>query len=285
MISITNTARKFFIKEKSIRKAGKVAGNTGKKSFTVNDIYFKPKPSFIIRGFKRIGILADLHIPFVDSSALDIALQYLKDRQIDCLLLNGDVVDFYSVSFWERRIEYRDLNEERAYILKFFRYLRENFPDIPVFYKEGNHEERLKNFLLKHAPELFNIEELRIEKFLKLKDYDIFYISDNSIKIGKLNVIHGHEYRSYASVNIAISYLRKTLENICVAHHHRSQNDILRKIDGELIGAWVVGCLCKLSPDYQPFNQWTQGFAIVNILDKEGNFYFENKLIYGKYVF
>lgn len=256
-----------------------------KKLSEKSQIFCKERKPYEIRGIKTLGIIADLHIPFLDEDAFFTATSYLRERKIDGLLLNGDVVDFYSVSFWERRPDYRNLDKERMCVFEFFGELRKIFPDIPILFNEGNHELRLKRFLSRHAPELFDIEELEIENFLKLRDYDIQYIGGSRpLKFGHLYIIHGHEIKSFASVNIAISYLRKTGENVCLAHFHKCQNDILRKIDNNLIGAWVIGCLCKLSPDYSPFNNWTHGFAIVSSIG-DGLFCFENKLINGKLIF
>ena len=51
---------------------------------------------------KKIGILSDIHFPYHSLQALTIAIKHLKDSSIDCLYLNGDIMDFYSISRHEK---------------------------------------------------------------------------------------------------------------------------------------------------------------------------------------
>ena len=47
---------------------------------------------------KKIGILSDIHFPYHDLTALTCAIKHLKEENIDCLYLNGDVMDVFSIS-------------------------------------------------------------------------------------------------------------------------------------------------------------------------------------------
>ena len=49
------------------------------------------------------------------------------------------------------------------------------------------------------------------------------------------------------------------------------------------MGAWAVGCLCGLSPDYMPINDWNLGFAFIT-RENDGNFSVENKKIINGYI-
>ena len=256
------------------------------------DVIDIPKPidtnarePYRIEGYRRIGIVCDIHIPYHDYTALKTALRYLYEYEIDTLILNGDVVDFMSVSFWERKPERRNLQAERDLVLKALDRLRKIFPDAEIIYKEGNHEERLERYLMRKAPELYGLEELRVENFLRLDEFGITYVGEKKrIEAGELDIIHGHEYRSFASVNIAISFLRKSFRNILLGHFHRKQEDTKKTVRDELSGAWVVGALCDLKPDYSPNNEWTHGFAFVELFEN-GHFRVRNHLIQGEEVF
>ena len=52
---------------------------------------------------KKIGILSDIHFPYHDLTALTCAIKHLKEQEIDCLYLNGDIQDFYSISGTKRK--------------------------------------------------------------------------------------------------------------------------------------------------------------------------------------
>ena len=61
---------------------------------------------------KKIGILSDIHFPYHDLTALTCAIKHLKEQEIDCLYLNGDIQDFYSISRHEKEKDMRDFKRE-----------------------------------------------------------------------------------------------------------------------------------------------------------------------------
>jgi poly(A) polymerase Pap1 len=76
----------------------------------------------------------------------------------------------------------------------------------------------------------------------------------------------------------------KTFTNVISAHSHVSKSDIFKDLEGEIRGSWAVGCLCNLSPAYNPINQWQHGFAVVDI-DTDGDFEINNRIIDGRKTF
>ncbi|GIW57325.1 MAG: hypothetical protein KatS3mg083_270 [Candidatus Dojkabacteria bacterium] len=248
------------------------------------DTYLYSDKKYVIDGPAKIGVLSDVHIPFFDKSALIAALKYLKNHKITHLVLLGDFVDFYAISFWEKSPDRRQLKKEVDMARQMLYVLREIFPVEKIIYVEGNHENRWYRYMMKNAPEIYGIDDFEVEKILRLSDYKIEYLSGGTfIEAGKLSLIHGHEYRSYASINIAVSYLRKSFKNIMLGHFHQPQEYIQRKIDGDIEGAWVVGCLCDLRPAYMPNNNWTHGFALVEV-ESDRSFVVINKKIFDSKV-
>ena len=69
------------------------------------------------------------------------------------------------------------LREEIEMTISFFSYLRELFPTQPIFYKLGNHEERIKNYLLRSAKEFADIDNLKMENLLHLDEFKILSYS------------------------------------------------------------------------------------------------------------
>ena len=91
--------------------------------------------------------------------------------------------------------------------------------------------------------------------------------------------LHGHEIKtSWNVVNIARTLFLKTFSNIIFGHFHTTQEYIFRTLTGEILGAWSVGCLCNLFPEYRPINNWNNGFAYIEIY-RNGDFVVENKKI------
>jgi hypothetical protein len=53
-------------------------------------------------GFKRALMISDVHVPYHDIDALKMALRHGKKLEADAVILNGDLCDFYSISFWDK---------------------------------------------------------------------------------------------------------------------------------------------------------------------------------------
>ena len=245
-----------------------------------NSLYEEYIPHILPASANNILIINDVHIPFHDKNALLLALKHGKERDVNTIIVNGDLIDLYSQSRFNRLPKFRNTKVEIGYTKQFLTMLREKFPHAVIVYKEGNHELRLKDFLMRNAPELYEIDEIKLDELLGLKKLRIDWIEDKRlIKVGKLFVIHGHEIFSGAgAINVARIIRLKTNENVIFGHFHKSQEDFQTSISGKTIGSWSVGCLCGLNPQYAPINQWNSGFAVVEV-DKDETFDVDNKLI------
>ena len=65
--------------------------------WTVPKSLAAPIPDFIFPDFKKVGIMADVHIPYHNNKAVMAAIEFFKKIEIDAILLNGDCIDFYQV--------------------------------------------------------------------------------------------------------------------------------------------------------------------------------------------
>lgn len=231
-------------------------------------------------------VLSDIHIPYHDESALSTALEWGLNNDIDCIILNGDIMDCYPVSSFIKDVGMPSLREEIEMTQSFFQYLRELFPIIPIYYKLGNHEERVRNYLLRNAKEFSDVDNLKFENLLKLDAFDIKLVNREIIKLGKLNVLHGHEMGEsvFSPVNPARGMFLKSKSSTLFGHNHTTSHHSENNINGEATGVWSMGCLCTLSPDYRPYayTKWNLGFACVEV-SKDGNFRVYNfKILNGE---
>jgi predicted phosphodiesterase len=232
---------------------------------------------------KKLLVLSDIHIPYHDKTSLMLALREGKKENVDGILLNGDILDFYHLSKFSKDHRKPTIKDE-IQIFKFFvDQLKQRFPESTIYFKEGNHEIRLQRWLRDHAymfDGMFDFEHI-----IDWKALNIVYLKDNiGVKIGKLHIIHGHEIRtSMGVVNIARTYYNKAGVNLMLGHWHQSQEYITRSMDGVMHGCWSIGCLCKLDADYTyGVNQWVNGFAIVEVINDKGDFRVKNhKIISG----
>ena len=44
-------------------------------------------------------------------------------------------------------------------------------------------------------------------------------------------------------------------------HNHRTSTYGEKTSDNKYLYSWTLGCLCDMSPDYMPINQWNHGFG------------------------
>lgn len=232
----------------------------------------------------RYLVLSDIHIPYHDMDSISTALEWGLNNDIDCIILNGDIMDCYPVSSFIKEVGMPSLREEIEMTQAFFSYLRELFPIIPIYYKLGNHEERVRNYLLRNAKEFSDVESLKFENLLRLESFGIKLVNREIIKLGKLNVLHGHEMGEsvFSPVNPARGMFLKAKSSTLFGHNHQVSHHSENNINGESTGVWSMGCLCTLSPDYRPYayTKWSHGFACVDV-NEDLTFHVNNMKIIG----
>lgn len=214
---------------------------------------------------KKIGILSDIHVPFHSVEAVVCAIKRLREEKIDCLYLNGDTFDFYSISRHEKEKDLRDFPKEIEMCRNFLQKLRDIFPNIPIYFKAGNHENRYQRYLNEQAEEFAQLHEMQFDKWFRLDVLDIKFVPDwQGMEMGDLLVCHGHELMA-GGMNPSQSTFNKTFCNTLIGHVHRTTNTIKKDGFKKFIHTYSTGCLTQLSPKYYPFAQHNNGFAIVTI--------------------
>lgn len=230
--------------------------------------------TFDIEGAVRCLVLSDIHIPFHDRDAVILALKHGKKMKCNVILLNGDIMDCYRLSRWETDPRKFPFHREVSDAIAFFETLRENFPKAKIVWKLGNHEERFDASMKREHAVLLDIPEFDLPKLVHADKLGIEMVSDmRPIKVGKLTVLHGHEYKFSISnpVNPARGlYLRAKVSTMC-GHFHQTSQHSESDLDGKVVSAWSTGCLCDLHPRYMPLNKWNIGFSEITT-DSSGHF-------------
>lgn len=239
----------------------------------------KWKP-FILRS-ERILVLSDIHIPFHDPKAVQAAVSAGDKFSPDCILLNGDVCDFHSISRFDKNPTKSKLLKEISLTRQFLGWLRQKFPKARLIYKFGNHDEWFDKYLWRKAPELFELQEVRLPHLLTEKrsnEPEIggveFLTNQEKVQVGKLDILHGHELGKGSiapPVNPARGFFLKTMECTLAGHLHRASQHDERSSKGKLISCWSTGCLCGLYPDYAKINKWNHSAARVDFNGREFN--------------
>jgi predicted phosphodiesterase len=241
------------------------------------------EPFVVPASVRKLLVLSDIHVPFHDIGALTAAIKWGMTAKPDAVLLNGDTLDFYAISDHEKDPRKVRWSEELEASRQVLRMVRQAFPAIPIYFKEGNHEYRMERHLMKHAPVLIGMQEFELPVLLRMGEAGIEYIRNKRmVYAGELTIGHGDEWKGSGGVNPGRWAGLRAKESVLVGHFHRASEHIERTVRGNVRGYWSLGCLCELQPAYLPYNEWAHGFALVH-LDGDGGFEVENhKVINGK---
>ena len=239
--------------------------------------YQKCEPFIIPKGQNNILLLSDIHLPYQDNKALELAINYGIENKVNCVYLNGDTIDMYQASRFVKDRRLRDLAGELEMTRNFLKQLQETFK-CPIYFKIGNHEARWEHYLMLKAPELLGVDDFKLEQILRFREFGVTLVKDKQISYaGKLPILHGHEwYGGFAPpVNPARGLFLKAKESAIVGHHHRTSEHTEKTLSGEVTTTWSTGCLCGLEPEYAPYNNYNHGFAHVKV-SKDGNYELKN---------
>jgi predicted phosphodiesterase len=271
-------------------------GNNGKRShgWKVNEPFQRPNqpagftwkfpdtlakewPAYELKA-PRTLVLSDIHIPFHDPPAVKAAIEAGRRYQPECILLNGDTVDFFAISRFDKDPTVTSPIHEIKCTREFLGWLRQEFPKAQIIYKLGNHDERLAQYFYRKAPELLGIKTIELSHLLTAENVlketspaipNIEFITEQrKIKAGHLSIYHGHEIGKGSiapPVNPARGLFMRTLECGLMGHLHKDSSHNETTANGKLISCWSTGCLCGLWPDYAKVNKWTHSAAIVEL--------------------
>lgn len=132
------------VKRKSISEVGPDEVRVYDKFLTKHNPGLKRTRLMFMSGApaRKILVLGCLHIPMWDEEMVNRAINDNLDA--DALVLNGDILDCYSVSSWPKNKDIAFVHEYNM-AKAFVDYTCGLFPY--VLLNKGNHEERLKNYL------------------------------------------------------------------------------------------------------------------------------------------
>jgi predicted phosphodiesterase len=244
------------------------------------------RPFKLPKACKKILLLSDIHIPYQDNEAIEAACNYGLEQGCDTVFLNGDILDFYGLSFHEKDPRNRPtIADELEMGRKFFKWLRNKFKKQTIYFITGNHEARLERYLRVKAPELLNISEFKLPFLLNLAEVRVIPIEHRAkVYAGKLMIEHGDKMFGAGGVNPARSLLLRFKRSVICGHFHRTTQANSKVYDGDTHMAWSTGCLCELEPSYMEVNEHNHGFATIEVFDN-GNYKVINKQIFNGKVY
>lgn len=216
----------------------------------------------------NILIISDLHIPYHTTDALECALRYGSDNNVNTIFINGDLLDCYQLSKYETDPKKRSTSNEIEAGKTFLAGLRKAFPTAGIYYHLGNHDLRYELFMIRNKAileKMFGDADMSLETRLDMINQRIIMIGDKQVtKAGKLSITHGHYiFRGASSpVSPARTMLMKAKQSMVCGHTHKISEATAMNLDGDIYTCFSTGSLCELLPDYTPMcNDYSHGFA------------------------
>lgn len=234
----------------------------------------------------NILFISDLHIPYHDNDAITLAIDYGIKKEVNTVFINGDLMDFYQLSRFEKDPNKRSVKHEFDATKAFLVSLRKAFPNAIIYWLKGNHCIRYEKWLMTKVYEIFDDEYYHLENRLRLNEERIILLDDKTlVKAGKLSITHGHHLMKgfFSPVNSARGAWMKAKQSVIISHVHKVSQHPEVDMDGNVFSCWSTGCLCELKPDYSPLvSNYQLGFAHIEV-DKDGTYSVHNyQIINGK---
>lgn len=230
---------------------------------------------------KTIFVIPDTHVPYQDEAAWQEALRAIRVLEPSGIIIIGDFADFYSVSSHDRDPLRKDsLVDEVATVNQKLDELQHSAGSADIAFIEGNHEDRLRRYLWKKAPELFGVYD--IPRLFNLRERGWVHKPYRAgLKVGK--VTYKHDLGGKAGKYAAQQCLAEFGGNLVIGHTHRGVITYLgeSRPDGDQHFCLNVGWLGDIhKADYtdpaKVRREWQQGFGLVE--------YSHSGLAYGQFI-
>ncbi len=218
---------------------------------------------------KTFAIINDTQNPYQDVVTMGLVERFLQEIELDYLLYNGDIHDFYQISKFDKnpdRVDdlQKDIDNTRVMLERHANI----FPNVKKKWLDGNHEVRLQKYLWSSATALSSLRSLTIPELFRLDDYGIDYIPyEQGLMINDtFLVLHGDLISVHSSYTAKRMYEKHGRCGMC-AHSHRG--GVYYKTDRFGTWGWFENfCLCHLNPDYIKNPNWQQGFSLIHFVGK-----------------
>ena len=204
--------------------------------------------------------------------------KFLEWFKPDVLVINGDLLDCFEISRFDKVPKSgKSLQEECDIAYEVLKEWRIILPKAKIIIIEGNHDWRIKQYLIKKAPELYGLRGLSLETLLRLEELKIGLVKtkeaashwiDTYIRLGELYIGHFNKVNKHSAMT-AKNLVEDKGVSLIQNHVHRGGVFHKRLVDGRQLVGIENFCMCELNPSYMSDVNWTQGWTVV--YQKEGS--------------
>lgn len=239
-------------------------------------------------------IANDFQIPFHDEKALFLFQGFLRRERPDWLILNGDFQDFWEISQYDHAPRSgKEFKREVELGKQILRSFRRTLPQARITWIEGNHEFRLRKYLIQKAKELYGLHGLSVPDIFDLKRLKIEYVpchelatkfTDNFIRVGDLYVGHWDKVSKHAAYAAKLLVEEKGV-SLLQGHTQRFGVHARTTVDGRVLVGIENFSMCSRTQSYVSHANWQLGFSVIYVQLNTGRFHWFPILIGRGYRF
>ncbi len=228
-----------------------------------------------------VVVANDFHVPFHDEQALALLRRFLRAERPDWLILNGDFQDFWEISRFDHTPRTgQEFRQEIVVGGKILGGFRRDLARARITWIEGNHEFRLRRYLIENARELYGLPGLSVPELFSADKLNIEYVpchssasrfTDTFIRVGNLYVGH------WAACSKHAGYAAKALVeakgvSLVQGHTHRFGAHARTLVDGRVLLGIENFSMCRREANYVAHPNWQLGFSVVYCEPVSGRF-------------
>jgi len=196
-----------------------------------------------------IGLLTDTHWPeLYEPEAMEWWKDWIREFRPHHVVHLGDMFNLDELSRFPKPLQLSSKLKDsvakgREMVKDFDQFLR-SF-GITWELVTGNHSDRLPKYLWRRAPELAELECLRLVNVFEIPSDIVVHDPDQSIIREGVLLIHGVRYAESTT-----TYNLRYAMSIAQGHSHRASLKMRRLPSGRVLRSAELGCLCKFDVPY-----------------------------------
>lgn len=202
-------------------------------------------------------VMSDLHTPNHNKLAFNAFLDYCNNRNIDTLIMNGDIVDMEAVNphiLSRGELPRTTVTENIVALDSAFQSIANVVSeDTKLVYITGNHSDFLNRWTNKN-PQFESLFESILLSISFKHNVDWVTVNGNVMCGNETAVLHGNAYISSSGSTNTERTARSFRQSI-IGHSHSTN---LR------FGCLRLGCLCDYNQGYNsPYGNWDRSFGVI----------------------
>jgi predicted phosphodiesterase len=227
-------------------------------------------------GIEDWVIVTDFHAPFHHEASCEVLYQVISDIQPTKIFVLGDLINLDAFCRYDKPPHHNDWWTDVQQAGGILGNLRLAAPNADLEWLGGNHEDRLKKYLMRHDPLLYY--HLDMEKLFVLTNNEAaikgWTYTPNIEKLFedlRLVLVHGHKIRKHSGMS-AFAHMDDLWLSVVIGHSHRlgihvRSSGRSRYYDEQPAFGIECGCMCRYDIEYveRKTTNWQHGFAVLSI--------------------